>query len=502
MRVLLISTNKIRVPRPALPIGMAYISAALKSAGHQVDVLDLLWESRELKAVRDRLTNDTYDVVGIAVRNLDNLTFIDPIFFGPMTEKIVRCIRKYTSAKVILGGSGFSVEPLSFFEYAQPDFGIAGEGEAGIVRLLEYLETGGSLESIPGLCYLDETGRFCQNQPDSAFDLGALEPDRSIYDPRYFEEGVSAASDLTRDTQPAIETLQTKRGCKLFCSYCIIRKTEGKGNRFKEPAEVVDEIRRAMTENPAVREFEIVDATFNFPIEYAAEVCTEIIRAKLEVPWYCQLTPNAITPEFVELLTAAGCIRVDLGTDALTDEALEDLQKGFDLARVHEVDRLFTASSIEHTHCVFLGGPGETPAALRESIRFTEKYLNPAQIYANLGIRILSGTKLLRQAMTAGIMEPGQGTFVPAYYVQPEILADHRTLDFVRDAYLSHKNWYLWWGLQGQSLADRAAYSRQTVADMQQEYEYVMREKPRLERLTKPKSKRQAVPVTFGAGSG
>ncbi|WP_030684644.1 B12-binding domain-containing radical SAM protein [Streptomyces sp. NRRL B-1347] len=498
MRVLLISTNKIRVPRPALPIGMAYISAAAKRAGHEVDVLDLLWESRELKAVRERLTTQSYDVVGIAVRNLDNLTFIDPIFFGPMTEKIVRCVRKYTSAKVVLGGSGFSVEPLSFFEYAQPDYGIAGEGEAGIVQLLQYLETGGSLGDISGLCYLDGDGRFCQNPPNAAFDLGALEPDRSVYDPRYFEEGVSAASDLTRDTQPAIETLQTKRGCKLYCSYCIIRKTEGKGNRFKEPVEVVAEIQRAMRENPAVREFEIVDATFNYPLEYAVEVCEEMVRAKLDVPWYCQLTPNAITPEFVELLTAAGCIRVDLGTDALTDEALQDLMKGFDMARVLEIDRLFTASPIEHTHCIFLGGPGETPAALKESIRFTERFLNPAQIYANLGIRVLSATKLEKQAVKAGIMKEGQGTFVPAFYVEPEILASRETLDFVRDSYLSHKNWYLWWGLGGQDLTNRSSDAIRTVAEMQREYEYVMRDKPRLERAPKPTGPK---PVSLTIGS-
>ncbi|WNO72643.1 MULTISPECIES: B12-binding domain-containing radical SAM protein [unclassified Streptomyces] len=496
MRVLLISTNKIRVPRPALPIGMAYIGAAIKKSGHEVDVLDLLWESRELKAVREKLTSTTYDVVGIAVRNLDNLTFVDPIFFGPLTEKIVRCVRKYTKATVVLGGSGFSVEPLAFFEYAQPDFGIAGEGEVGMAQLLQYLEVGGSLDTISGLCYVDDEGCFVHNPPNTGFDIGALVPDRSLYDPRYFEEGVSAASDLTRDTQPAIETLQTKRGCKLYCSYCIIRKTEGKGNRFKEPAAVVDEIQRAMFENPEVKEFEIVDATFNFPLDYAADVCNEMVKAKLDVPWYCQLTPNAVTPEFVELLAAAGCIRVDLGTDAFTDEALADLLKGFDLARVVEVDRWFTASSIEHTHCVFLGGPGETSAALRESIDFTERYLNPAQIYANLGIRILSGTKLLKQAVKAGIMEEGQGTFVPAYYVEPEIVRDRDTLDFVRNAYLSHKNWYLWWGLSGQSLSDRAQYSAETVAEMQREYTYVMADKTRL-KPARPKSK--PVALTLGA---
>jgi radical SAM superfamily enzyme YgiQ (UPF0313 family) len=500
MRVLLISTNKIRVPRPALPIGMAYISAALKHVGHEVEVLDLLWESRELKAVRERLTTSNYDLVGIAVRNLDNLTFVDPIFFGPMTEKIVQCVRKYTSAKVVLGGSGFSVEPFALFEYAQPDYGIAGEGEVGIVQLMEHLSGNGRpLDSVSGLCYLDERGHYCQNDANSGFDLGALEPDRSVYDRRYFQEGVAAASDLTRDSQPAIETLQTKRGCKLYCSYCIIRKTEGKGNRFKEPEAVVSEIQRAMAENPEVREFEIVDATFNFPLDYAASVCTEMIRAKLDVPWYCQLTPNAVTPEFVELLEAAGCIRVDLGTDAFTDEALSNLTKGFDLAKVVEVDQLFTRSSIEHTQCVFLGGPGETSAALRNSITFTEKYLNPAQIYANLGIRILSGTKLLEQAVNVGILEEGQSTFVPAYYVEPEILADEETLNYVRDSYLSHKNWYLWWGLGGQTLNDRAKLTRLAVADMLSEYDYVMKDKPRLQWA--PAKSGQSIELSLGPRS-
>ncbi|MEU3937901.1 hypothetical protein AB0E85_38640 [Streptomyces sp. NPDC029044] len=225
--------------------------------------------------------------------------------------------------------------------------------------------------------------------------------------------------------------------------------------------------------------------------------CEEMIRAKLDVPWYCQLTPNAVTPEFVKLLHAAGCIRVDLGTDALTDEALADLMKGFDMARVLEIDRLFTASPIEYTHCIFLGGPGETPEALRESIRFTERYLNPAQIYADLGIRILSGTKLQRQAVKAGILREGQGTFVPAFYVEPAILADRDTLDFVRNAYLSHRNWYLWWGLGGQNLTERSKDTIQAVADMQQEYEYVMQGKPRLERAPKPVTA-QPLKLTIG----
>ncbi|NVD98795.1 B12-binding domain-containing radical SAM protein [Massilia sp. BJB1822] len=476
MRVLLISTNKIRVPRPALPIGVAYISAALKAAGHEVHMLDLLWEPRELKAVLTTLQEVKPDVVGIAIRNLDNLTFIDPVFFGPITHKIVQCVRKYTSAYVVMGGSGFSVEPKSMYDYARPDFGIAGEGEEAIVELLDYLKTGnGSLTTISGLCYVDPaTGYFHQNPPLGKVNVKVLTPDRSIYDPRYFEETVAAATDLTRDYQPAIETLQTKRGCKLHCSYCIIKKTEGRGNRFKEPREVVEEIRMAMLTNPMVREFEIVDATFNYPLDYAMEVCEEIVRSELNVPWYCQLTPNAVTPEFVDLLERANCIRVDLGTDSFSDASLETLMKGFDMAKVAEVDLLLQKSKVEHTHCVFLGGPGEGSRELRESVLAPIKYLKPKQIYANLGIRILSDTKLQRIAIKNGLIEEDHNMFIPTFYVEPELLDDPGTLNFVRDLYLQNKNWYLWWGLKGQDLYLRSKETIKRVEDMHKEYRHAM----------------------------
>ena len=420
MRVLLISTNKIRVPRPALPIGMAYISAALKQAGHEVHVLDLLWQARELKAVLETLKGNDFDMVGVAIRNLDNLTFIDPIFFGPLTLKIIKCVRKYTNAKVVIGGSGFSVEPKPFFEYAQPDFGIAGEGENAIVALADYIEHGtGKLEEISGLCYIRD-GKFMKNGTFGTVDVGLIEPDRSIYDKQYFVETVASTTDLTRDSQPAIETLQTKRGCKLACSYCIIKKTEGRGNRFKDPRQVATEIQQAMLDNPAVKEFEIVDATFNVPLDYATEVCEELARIKLTTPWYCQLSPTAINKEFVDLLGRAGCIRVDLGTDAFSEPGLEHLIKGFDQARIVEVDHILRASTLEHTHCVFVGAPGETPKVLRDSIEFSEKYLRPNQIYANLGIRIFGNTKLQRIAVKKGIIKPDHNMFLPTFYVEPE----------------------------------------------------------------------------------
>ncbi|WP_394392559.1 hypothetical protein [Shewanella woodyi] len=71
--------------------------------------------------------------------------------------------------------------------------------------------------------------------------------------------------------------------------------------------------------------------------------------------------------------------------------------------------------------------------------------------------------------------------FLPTFYVEPETLASPDTLNYVRDTYLSHKNWYLWWGLKGQTLVDRSKETVKIVQDMHEEYEYEMRNVPRFD---------------------
>ena len=41
MRVLLVSANREHLPDPIFPLGLAYIAAAVRDAGHVIDVADL-----------------------------------------------------------------------------------------------------------------------------------------------------------------------------------------------------------------------------------------------------------------------------------------------------------------------------------------------------------------------------------------------------------------------------------------------------------------------------
>ncbi len=451
MRVLIISTNKIQAPRPALPIGMAIIAGRLSDAGHDVDSLDLLFETHEHRAVIETIRRTNPDVIAISVRNLDNLTFLDPIYFAPLVRRIIMCCRKYSEAEIILGGSGFSVAAKEMMHYARPDFGIIGEGEQAIVDLIERRLPP---EEIPGVYF------WCGNEP--MFHPPQLmpvlkkdsTPDRRFYDQRYFKTRIAAASDLSREFQLPFETVQSKRGCNLACSYCIIRQTEGGCARIRSPEEVADEIIR-LGSYEHVEEVEFVDASFNHPKEHAIAVCEALIARGNTTPWFCQIGLNGIDAEFIRLMERAGCKRVELGTDALSDPVLDKLQKGYDMSHVGHVDSLFTNSTIEHTHCVFLGGPDETPQGLQESLNTATNILQPAQVYAVLGIRILGETSLQKLAWERGILPKNHPMLVPTYYIEPEVLMDNKALDKLRTYILNNKHWYLWWGLSRCSIQER-----------------------------------------------
>jgi radical SAM superfamily enzyme YgiQ (UPF0313 family) len=79
---------------------------------------------------------------------------------------------------------------------------------------------------------------------------------------------------------------------------------------------------------------------------------------------------------------------------------------------------------------LLLGGPGETPETLAESIRFF-KQIDPDGVGAALGLRIYPGTAIHRQLVAEGPMESSPGLrrhydgrvelVRPTFYISPAI---------------------------------------------------------------------------------
>src|SRR5512133_685888 len=159
--VLLISANRCISPDPVFPLGLAHLSSALRQAGHECVWVDSLVQNGDLA---EALKQSRADYVGISLRNIDDVLIRKKETFFQHLPSLVAVARRELGVPVILGGSGFSIFPRELFELAGADYGIAGEGEASLVALIEALRTEANWRELPGLVYRDN-GLVIVNPP-------------------------------------------------------------------------------------------------------------------------------------------------------------------------------------------------------------------------------------------------------------------------------------------------------------------------------------------------
>ena len=127
MKVLLISANRLQEPYPVYPVGLDYVAGAIKEA-HEVKTIDLNTLSGNGELV-DLLKAFAPRVTGISLRNIDNTDTTDPRGFMGEYVDLVRILREHSDAKIILGGSGFTIFPDRILDLLEADYGIIGDFE-------------------------------------------------------------------------------------------------------------------------------------------------------------------------------------------------------------------------------------------------------------------------------------------------------------------------------------------------------------------------------------
>ena len=136
MKILLISSNIACTPYAVYPLGLSMVAAALGKAGHKVHQFDFLQHNRSLESLGNEINNIHPDVIGLSIRNIDNVNLLHEQHYISAVKNIVKKIKEETDSPVILGGSGFSLMPEVILREVGADYGIVGEGEKAIVELL------------------------------------------------------------------------------------------------------------------------------------------------------------------------------------------------------------------------------------------------------------------------------------------------------------------------------------------------------------------------------
>jgi len=413
MRVLLVSANREHLPDPIFPLGLAYIAAAVKNAGHEIDVADLCFGNYPLDELRAKVAQFQPDVIGLSLRNVDNAAYPLTVDYLSLHREVVDALHAASNAPVILGGSGFSILPKAYMAELDGDWGIVGEGERAIVDLLQALEQGLNPSAIAGVVSPPTKTNASPTpilpmQPQRPINWAEnLQPLREPFDyARYIRRGGTG-------------NIQTKRGCVFKCSYCTYPILEGNRFRSRDASDVVDEIEKLQHDYGAHPIF-FVDSILNFPRGHVEAICEEILRRQLKLRWSCYATPIKLDRNQAQLMEAAGCEGIELGTDAVDDGQLARLGKSFNAEIAERANRYCMEAGLKVCQTVIFGAPGETEGSIRATCKAL-RAMKPTAVVAMTGVRLYPGTPLTNSLIKQGKIAADEIGLLPTFYIDPAV---------------------------------------------------------------------------------
>jgi radical SAM superfamily enzyme YgiQ (UPF0313 family) len=390
---------------PVFPLGLSCLAASIK--GHSIEFFDPNVTKDYAAEFEERLSLFLPDILGISVRNIDSTNKRKTVFYYKYLSEMIDIVKSIlgSSVKIIVGGAGFSMFPQEIMEdETRIDYGVFLEAEQTLPKLLQNLD---KPETVKGIFYRKNGKIRFTGHPEKPEINESHLPDRTGF-----------PLNLYKNIQDAIG-VETKRGCEFNCIYCIYGFLNGKKYRLIDPKKVVDDI-ASLKEEYGIRDFMFVDSVFNIPLSHAESICKEIIERGLEVSWSAWFHDKYLADEFVQLVKEAGCNRIMLSPDALSDEILIRLgksQRKKDILNTYNI--LKRVDGIEICYNFFKNPPGQSTYSFLKLLFFYIKAkleLKKRIHFEFNSIRIEPKTQLYEIALKEGIIERGGSLLYPKYY--------------------------------------------------------------------------------------
>lgn len=368
------------------PLGIAYISASLKTAGFKVFTLNLNHAVGDISYLTERFMNDNH---------------IDVLCTGGMSmhyNNIFKIIKAAKNAcvniKIIVGGGIITAEPdtaMSALEYA--DFGTIGEGEITIRELADCIEKNGDFSRIRGIIYKENGGFISTQSRQEIMDIDSLPP--PDYDAIELDHYLKLPSNFTQDN---FFTIIASRSCPYNCTFCF--HTTGRKYRQRSISSIASEI-LYLVEKHNIRFFYIADELFGQKKERVREFCL-ITQNINNFHWRTNFRVTDIDEEMVELLKKGKCSVVSLGLESADNHVLKSMRKFITIEQIEKALRiLYEAKIIIEGNFIF-GDKEETYKSASSTLDWWEAH---KEYNLNLlWIQTYPGTYLYQYARENGII--------------------------------------------------------------------------------------------------
>jgi anaerobic magnesium-protoporphyrin IX monomethyl ester cyclase len=353
------------------PLGVAYVAASLREAGHEVRLLDCTFLHRD-EAFREALAA-TEDVVGIYC----------------MTTMLEDCLAFARSLRgrgrlLVAGGPLPTCDPGAFL--TDFDVVVRGEGEQTMRELLAAHEAGTDMGSVPGVecargAGLRARGGAPASDGRNVDAPASMQQTPACAPPRAFESELDRIPFPARDLLPneqyirfgkqtyghSITTVMSTRGCPYQCEFCS-NVVFGSSYRERSAGNVVDEIEEAL--RLGYDRISFADDVFTLNAGRVTEICEEIARRRLRFAWECLGRVDTFDHATALLMKQAGCFRVFFGIESGNDRILKLMNKRITTVQARDAVEAAHAAGLEVGAFFILCYPGETDVTVLDTLRF------------------------------------------------------------------------------------------------------------------------------------
>lgn len=295
------------------PLGLEMVAQAIRSAGHQVRLIDLQAEDQEI--FFKMLKEWQPEVIAFSCNYMANVPEI--IDLAMVTKTLL------PQSFIFVGGHSASFISQELLEHGRGaiDCILRGEGESTVIQLLEAIQHDrNAICEVPGV-----VSSICDGPiPTIPTSLSDLQPARDLLHRRrrYY----------IADMDPCA-SIEFSRGCPWDCAFCSAWTFYGRNYRLANPGKVVEDLDRIKEPNLFV-----VDDVAFIQSEPSLELGEAIARKGIKKTYYVETRGDVLlrNREVFAFWKKIGLSNMFIGLEAIDTEGLERFRKRTTLSKNFE----------------------------------------------------------------------------------------------------------------------------------------------------------------------
>jgi anaerobic magnesium-protoporphyrin IX monomethyl ester cyclase len=365
MNILVINVSlRPHSPVKIFPIGLGYITTAIKNAGFKFDLLDIDLYRYTDKQIMDYLSKKEYDVVCFGC-----------IVTGYKMVKNLSAMIKYVNpnTKILVGNTVASSIYKTLLTKTVVDIAMLSEGDETIVELLSAIKKGESLNNVLGIAYKENNKIIVTPEKPLIKDISSIPfIDFEIFEvEKYIEYSKLVVSDplpFPRENTRALP-INTARGCIANCGFCY-HIFKHKPYRYRSAESIINEIKELVNRYHLNYILFWDELTF-FSKQHVLDFANTVIKEKLHFYWTGQCRANLFIEdkdlEIMQKMKEAGCLGMAYSLESADEEILKIMNKKINIEQFSKQTELFHKAGINVWTSLVIGYPQETPETIKKT---------------------------------------------------------------------------------------------------------------------------------------